>query len=144
MAGDDYNVYFPFIYSLERVNRQELAERLRSQFLQAVERQLELVPEDVRARTMLANMYATAGREADAVREIQIAVALRPKDSNVLYNSACSYALLGRKADALALLRKIRELGFPLWDWAGRDPDLASLHDDPEYQQIIKPEKEKA
>jgi serine/threonine protein kinase/Flp pilus assembly protein TadD len=141
MAGDDYNVYFPFIYSLERIGQQDLAQRLRSQFLEAVERQLELVPEDVRARTMLANMYATAGRENDAVRELQIAVALRPKDSNVLYNAACTYALLGRKTDSLALLRKIRELGFPLWDWAGRDPDLASLRDNPEYQEIVTPEK---
>jgi serine/threonine protein kinase len=141
MAGDDYNVYFPFIYALERVGQQDLAGRLRSQFLQAIERQLELVPEDVRARTMLANMYATAGREADSARELQISVALRPKDSSVLYNCACTYALLGRKTDALALLQKARECGYPLWHWAVHDPDLASLRDDPEFQKIAAPEK---
>src|SRR2546422_8432677 len=46
---------------------------------------LELVPEDVRARIFLANLYA--GRKAieQAVRELELAVTMRPKDSNILY-----------------------------------------------------------
>ncbi len=45
--------------------------------------------------------------------------------------------ILERKPDALALLKKAKEVGFPYLDWAARGPDLACLHDDPEFQRLI-------
>ncbi len=143
ISGDDYNVYFPFIYALERLGQTDLALRFRHQFLRAVERQLELVPEDVRARILLANCYALFGKEPEAIRELQIAIALRPKDTNILYNAACTYGVLQKKADALALLKKAKEFGFPLLDWAARDPDLVCLHGDPEFERLLEEGKQK-
>ncbi len=144
MSGDDYNVYFPFMYALERLGQTERALGFRQQFLRALERQLELVPEDVRARILVANCYAFLQKEDDAIRELQIAIALRPKDPNILYNAACTHGILERKADALALLKKAKEVGFPNLDWAARDPDLACLRDDPEFQQLINEGPRKA
>ena len=138
LSGDDYNVYFPFMYALERLGQAELALRFRRQFLQALERQLELVPEDVRARILLANCHAFFKKETEAVRELQIAVALRPKDPSILYNAACVYGLFQKKAEALALLRKAKATGFQTLEWAARDPDLACLHGDPEFQCLLE------
>src|SRR5207302_6578450 len=42
-----------------------------------------------------------------------------------------------RKAEAMALLKRARTAGWSKWDWVPRDPDLACLQDDPEFQQFI-------
>ena len=75
--------------------------------MKVLRQQLELVPEDVRARILLATNLAHFGQEADeSIRHLQTAVALRPNDSNTLYNAACTYGVLGKKAEALETLRK--------------------------------------
>jgi Flp pilus assembly protein TadD len=40
------------------------------------------------------------GRAEDAMREANVAIAMRPDDTIVLYNVACAFALLGRKREA--------------------------------------------
>ena len=117
----------------------EGARRLRKQLVRVLEQQLELVPEDVRARILLAANYAFFGRQEEAGRELQTAVTLRPNDANILYNAACTYGIMEKKAEALALLGRARAAGFLNVDWAARDPDLACLRDDPEFQSLIQP-----
>ena len=67
--GDDYNVYIPYTLALEKVNRPDVLADVRQRFMSALERQLELAPDDVRARILLANQYASLERGNDAVRE---------------------------------------------------------------------------
>ncbi len=138
VSGDDYNVYIPFVNVLERLGQTESARGLRQQQTQVLERHLEWVPDDVRARILLASQYAFFGSEAEAIRELQKAVALRPEDPNILYNAACTYGVLQRKADALALLKKAKGVGYRNLDWAARDPDLVCLHDEPEFQRLLE------
>ena len=54
---------------------------MRERGIHALEKQLDTVPEDVRARMLLAGYYAAVGRREDGVRQLQTAVALRPRDS---------------------------------------------------------------
>jgi serine/threonine protein kinase/cytochrome c-type biogenesis protein CcmH/NrfG len=136
-SGDDYNVYIPFIYSLERIGRKEAVRELRKKWTRVVEQQVEVVPDDTRARGMLANNYAVLGQREAALREVDMVLAMRPNDSNIIYNSACIYGIFNQKKEALDLLRKARDTGFPNLDWAARDPDLACLHDDPEFQALL-------
>jgi non-specific serine/threonine protein kinase len=143
VSGDDYNVYIPFMLVLERLGKVDLAATLQQQIVRALERQLELVPEDVRARVLLAVQHAAEGKKSDAIRELEIAVTLRPKDANVLYNASCVYGRLQMKAEALDLLKKAKDVGFPSFDWAARDPDLSCLHDDPDFQQILQQVRQK-
>jgi serine/threonine protein kinase/Flp pilus assembly protein TadD len=135
--GDDYNVFIPIVNSLERLGRTSELGRYREMEMRALERQLELVPEDVRARSLLAADYANMGRHEDAVRHLEMTVALRPNDSNVLYNAACTYAVLGKKAEALDLLRRALAFGYANADWPRQDPDLNCLHDDPEFLKLF-------
>ena len=127
----------------EEVARQQLLERrveertrLMEKMVGVLEKQLEIVPEDVRARALLAGFYAAFQREDDAIRQIQTAVALRPGDANVLYNAACTYCVLGRKEEGLNTVKQAFAAGYGNRDWASRDPDLAILRDDPEFRRL--------
>jgi serine/threonine protein kinase/Flp pilus assembly protein TadD len=136
--GDDYNVYSPYTNSLERLGRKKEAEQLQSRMSAVLRQQLEREPEDVRARVLLAVHLASHSDGADeAIRHLQTAVALRPKDTNTLYNAACTYGVLGRKAEALETVKKALAAGYGNLDWMAKDPDLDCLHDDSEFRQLV-------
>ncbi len=67
---------------------------------------------------------------------------INPEDSNALYNSACAYSLLGRKAEAVAHLRKAVEAGFIDFAHIKRDPDLDNIREEDGYKKLFA-EKEK-
>jgi non-specific serine/threonine protein kinase len=136
--GDDYNTYLPYINSLQRMGRNEEVEHVRERMIKVLRQQLELVPEDVRARILLAGMLAHLKQHADeAGRLLQTAVALRPGDPNTLFNAACTYGVLGKKAEALETLKKAFAAGYGNPNWVANDPDLDCLHDDPEFQKLV-------
>jgi non-specific serine/threonine protein kinase len=137
--GDDYNLYVPFINIFEGLGRTEDAARLRAREISVLEQQLKVVPEDVRARILLAADYAATGREADGGRELQKAVDLRPYDSNILYNAACAYGVMRRKAEAIEMLQRAKAAGYANPDWIRRDPDLACLHGEPDFEKLFEP-----
>ena len=136
--GDDYNLYIPLGNALENLGHTEALHDIRLRFGRALEQQLEMVPEDVRARILLASVHAECGNSDLAILELQRAIALRPDDSNILYNAACVYARLLRKPEALAMLKKARDHGYHNLAWMARDPDLACLHDDPEFKIFME------
>jgi non-specific serine/threonine protein kinase len=137
-SGDDYNAYIPLLTSVERLGQTTQAQKLNERLIQVLKQQLELVPEDVRARILLANRYAELGNQDDAARELETAVALRPNDGNVLYNAACTYGIMQKKAEALEMFHKAVEAGYSNMDWASRDPDLTCLHGDSEFQRVVE------
>jgi non-specific serine/threonine protein kinase len=136
-SGTDYNVYVPIINALDALGKKDALEKLRQREILALENHLKTVPEDARARMLLAADYASAGREEDALREAGLATTLRPNDANVQYNAACVFCQLGRKPEALAAIKKSWEGGMRDPDWARRDPDLAILHGDPEFEALF-------
>ena len=136
-SGDDYNVYIPFVNVMERLGRAEAVAELRRRQRQTLDRHLETVPEDVRARILRASLLASGGEREQAVREIRRALELRPDDTNILYNAACVYAVLEEKAESLVLLGRLKDAGILNVDWARRDPDLACLHPDPAFQALL-------
>jgi TolB-like protein/Flp pilus assembly protein TadD len=139
MSGEDYNVHVPIANALGALGKTDLLRHWRQRRVQVLESHLRKVPEDVRARTMLANDYASQDRIEDAQREINLAVGFRPDDASVLYNAACAYCLLKKKPEALEALAKAHAAGFRNSDWARRDPDLALVHGDPEFERLYPP-----
>ncbi|MGH9591747.1 MAG: TPR end-of-group domain-containing protein, partial [Bryobacteraceae bacterium] len=136
--GDDYNTFIPFDQSLERLGRKTDAEHVRDRMTKVLRQQLERVPEDVRARILLATNLAYYGQDADeAIRHLQTAVALRPGDPNTLYNAACTYGVMGRKAEALETIKKAFASGYGNTSWAANDSDLTCLHDNAEFRALV-------
>ncbi len=135
-SGEDYNVYVPILNALGDMNKQEAQLNMSRRFCVALESHLTHVPEDARARILLGAYYAKLGREQDALRELNLAVTLRANEASILYNAACVYCNLNRKSEALETLRKAWEAGSKDAVWTRRDPDLASLHGDPEFERM--------
>jgi len=139
-SGEDYNVYVPILNSVGAMGKEEAKLNLTRRFSVALENHLKHVPEDARARVLLGANYARLEREEDALRELNLAVTLRANESSILYNAACVYCGLNKKAEALETLRKAWEAGSRDAVWTRRDPDLTPLHGDPEFERLY-PEK---
>ena len=139
-AGDllteDYNIGVPITNALGALGKTDARRNMVLQGIQVIETHLKKVPEDARARTILAGYYAEVGQVEDATREAELAMALRPNEGTVLYNVACVFCQLDKKEEALASLSKAWEAGFRDPDWARRDPDLALVHGDPEFDKL--------
>jgi serine/threonine protein kinase/Tfp pilus assembly protein PilF len=135
-SGTDYNVYVPVTNALDALGKKDALAQLRQREIQALENQLKTVPEDARARILLAADYAATGHPDEATREASLAMALRPNEAMVMYNAACVFCQLGRKAEGMAALKKAWEAGFIDPDWARRDPDLALLRGEAEFEKL--------
>jgi non-specific serine/threonine protein kinase len=135
-AGDDYSVYVPIINALGALGKDEARASFRERRVLTLEGHVLKVPEDARARVLLASSYAEMGRAEESVREMEFARALRPNDSSVLYNCACAYCKLRLKPQALDALKKAWDAGFKDTEWARRDPDLAILHGEAEFERL--------
>ena len=135
-SGEDYNVYVPIKNSLGAMGRDAAQRDMNHRRIAALENHLKQVPEDARARILLGADYAELEREEDALRELNLAITLRANEASILYNAACVYCLLKKKTEALDALRKAWEAGSKDAVWARRDPDLAMLHGDPEFERL--------
>jgi non-specific serine/threonine protein kinase len=136
VSGEDYNVYVPIINSLGALGKKDAHRNLLVRRIAALENHLKQVPEDARARVLMATDYAELNRVDDAIRELNMAITLRANEASILYNAACTYAILKRKREAMETIKKAWEAGFKDSVWARRDPDLALLHDEPEFQRL--------
>jgi tetratricopeptide (TPR) repeat protein len=139
-SGEDYNVYIPIGNAYGAMGKVEAQRNMMLRRIAAFENHLKQVPEDARARVLLGADYADLGRPEDALRELNLAVTLRANEASILYNAACLYCALNRKAEAMDTLSKAWEAGFKDASWARRDPDLLILHDEPEFTRLY-PEK---
>jgi len=135
--GDDYNTYLPFRNAFARLGRVKDVENVRQRLLAVLRQQLEQVPEDVRARILMAAELAGMGEIEETERHLRMALALRPNDTNVLYNAACTYGILKKKQEALDTLKKAIECGYGNLEWIKQDPDLLLLRDDAEFQKLV-------
>jgi serine/threonine protein kinase/Flp pilus assembly protein TadD len=138
VVSNDYNALVPLINSLERLGRMADVDRLRRREMEVLREQLQRFPDDVRARILLAADLANLGDRESAAMHVKIAVAMRPGDSGILYNAACAYGILGMKEEALDAFRRCVAAGYSNTDWCTRDPDLAILHNDPEFKRLAE------
>jgi len=138
-AGENYNTTIPISNALGALGKIDAQNNFTHRRIAIFEEHLKKVPEDARARVLLANAYAAIGRSDDAKREADMAMLLRPDDTMILYNIACVFCLMNNAKDALTALKKARTAGYSNAAWARQDPDLALLHGDPEFDQILPP-----
>ncbi|HWY06170.1 MAG TPA: protein kinase, partial [Candidatus Acidoferrales bacterium] len=70
VSGEDYNVYVPVVNSLGALGKKDAHRNLLLRRIAALENHLKQVPEDARARVLMATDYAEFDRVEDAIREL--------------------------------------------------------------------------
>ena len=82
-----------------------------------------------------AGALLNSGRGGEA-RQIAAEAAAMPNTIGGTYNLACFWAQAGDPERALEYLRWTNDNGWAI-AWLADDPDLASLHGDPEFEAIV-------
>jgi non-specific serine/threonine protein kinase len=136
-AGENYNTTIPIANALGALGKSDALNNFNHRMVAIFEQHLKKMPEDARVRVLLANSYAQNGRLEDAKREADMAMALRPDDTMILYNLACVFCLMNKAKEAIVALKKARDAGYHATAWARQDPDLALLHGDPEFESLF-------
>ena len=77
------------------------------------------------------------GRLAAAQTDLEICVAIRPKLIGTVYELARVHAARGQEKEALAQLRKAKELGFGDLGRLATDPEWARLRERPEFRALV-------
>ena len=124
-------------YPEERASRRLSAARDWPAALRAAESWVAVAPEDGGAAAILAQALYQTQDFARAANEFERAAKLGGQQGAHRYNAACCRARLGEKERALTLLEQAAE-GYrgDRSSWA-RDPDLASLRDEPRFRAVL-------
>ncbi len=107
------------------------------QAISAGYKELQTNPQDTTVLAEVALSYANLGKPQDADTFIARARAQDKKDVDLAYAEVQINALNGKSSQALALLAGVLENHFPA-EFAAVDPDLDSLHSNPEFDKLIK------
>ena len=106
--------------------------------LELIERKLSINEKDVIALSRAASQKAQIGDEISTLNDVRRVLEIAPNDGLVLYNCACSYALLGKKEEAFELLMKTIKIGYKnIIEWVENDPDFEVFRDDPKFKEIL-------
>jgi TolB-like protein/Flp pilus assembly protein TadD len=133
-----YVAYLDAKQALVNLGRADEVRKMVGQIMEIMPNYLLQNPDDARARLFFAIELIEVGRRDEAITEAHAALELAPNDSLMLYNIACLYARLGDKPKAIAALREAVAAGVTNFQWWQRDPDLNSLRDDPEFQEMAQ------
>lgn len=99
----------------------------------------KIKPNDAR---LLNNMGSVLLAKDNAAEALTYFVQARRNSADYvepLYNMACAYARLNKKGAALSSLRQAVDMQPEVRLWASRDPDLASLRADKDFESIVHP-----
>ena len=69
---------------------------------------------------------------------MKTSVAIDPDDPQLLYNVACTYAVLGRTEEALTSLEHAVDKGYGHKEWIDHDSDLNPLRETPRFKAIAQ------
>ncbi|MBT8080859.1 MAG: tetratricopeptide repeat protein [Gammaproteobacteria bacterium] len=120
------------------MGREEEAKAAARRALERAEAHLELYPDDTRALNLGCAALIERGDRERAMQWAERSLAIDGDNPDTLYNIACSYALLGESEHALDCLQRANLRGMSIAEWAQNDSDLASLHDDPRFQELME------
>ena len=139
-SGENYNVTVTINNALGALGKKDALQNFLHRQIAILESHIRKVPEDARARVLMAAGLSQIGRYEEAKREADIAVALRPDDTMVLYNVACVLCLANKPDEAMVALRKSKETGNRSPAWVRQDPDLAILRGRPDFEELYPEE----
>jgi adenylate cyclase len=119
------------------LGRHDDALKARRRTVKIIEQQLDMNPDDMRALYIGAANLSSMNEKAQALDWATRAYKAGREEPVVLYNVACTYALLGETERSLDLLEQAVELGWGDRAWLETDSDLNSLHGEARFQALL-------
>ncbi len=116
--------------------KQDRAKATYARAIELAERALEVNPRDSNALGSLAMYEAKSGGLEKARLLIAQALAIAPKDVDILSNAVEVYTLVGEQQKALDCLKNAVQAGYPHFELEA-NPELAGLRNDPRYGEIM-------
>ncbi len=135
---EDYQspVFLSQVYFELGRNQEGMESALRA--AKAVEKHLELHPDDARALYLGSYSHTKVGNEAIARDWAERALDADRDEPAVAYNVACCYTMLGDNDRALDLLEKAVDMGFGYKAWLINDPSLKPLQDSSRLKTLLE------
>ncbi len=137
MSPEDYQASNHLASICAGLGRAEEAERASREALAAMQKHLDLHPDDARALYLGANSLCRLDEHERGLEWAGKALVMEPAEPTVLYNVACVYSLLGRHEAAVDCLEKAVTNGFAHREWIENDSDLAPLRQDDRYRALL-------
>ena len=94
-------------------------------------------PDFIQALSCLGDAYTNKGFYEEGLKVDRRLVKLRPDDSAVHYNLACSLSLLGREEEALPALKRAVLLGYDDFAYLLNDADLENVRRHPHFASFL-------
>ena len=135
---EDYQAPMLLAQTYVGLGRTLEADATRQRSLRIIEKHLEFHPEDVRALYLGTAALIQAGQRDRALEWTHRALAIDSEDPAVLYNVACSYAMLDMTEEAITCLEKALRQGEWYKAWAEHDSDLDPIRSHPRFQALLK------
>ena len=135
---DDYQSAGHLAMCYFALGRDEVAARAVRHAMTINERHVQLFPNDARALYLGATMAWRIGERARSLDWAERALAIDPEETAILYNVACTYALMGEKERALSTLEKAVRNGFSHKEWIENDPDFVSIRPEPRFKALLE------
>jgi DNA-binding winged helix-turn-helix (wHTH) protein/Tfp pilus assembly protein PilF len=99
-----------------------------------------LVPDEPMICSLQGVWHAATGKAEQALRALNRACT-NPKSfghaHHTYYQNACILSLLGRAGDAFAWLERAVDTGFACWPFFKKDPSLANLRSQPQFDLLV-------
>jgi tetratricopeptide (TPR) repeat protein len=138
MRPEDYEAPMLLGQVLTALGRKEDAAAAYRHGADLADAHLELNPEDTRALILAATVNANLDRQERAVEFAERAIAVDRDDPMLLYNVACTFAVIGKGDEALDALEHAVEKGWGDRAWIEHDSDLDSIRESPRYKSLMQ------
>jgi tetratricopeptide (TPR) repeat protein len=143
LRENDRNTHFTYLIALSDLGATSRLVTAAGKALPIYERYLRLTPDDLNARVQYATILGWAGEHDRSLTEARGLELTEGLDGFALYNLSCLYLHEGDPTSGIRTLHKSVERGFRNIELFRHDPDLASLRDTPEFEELVRELEEK-
>jgi adenylate cyclase len=135
----DYGAPVMLVNVFRSLGRKDQAEIYARISVEKAEDELRLHPENANVACLGATVLAFLGEHDRAVEWLARSLATDPGDTNIKYNAACTYAILGDVERSIDLLESwVLQVGSEMKLWFMNDSDLDSIRDHPRYRRLLE------
>lgn len=133
----DWAVWDNLLMSYQWLKDERNTRLVREKTLSLLQTYVSAHSQDAAAESRLSTLEAEAGQRESSLRHAEAALALAPKDANVLADLAATCEVLGNRPQALKIVHQSLQNGYTFAGLQSR-PDLQNLLADPNFSPSAK------